>query len=58
MFLDPGFTSAKSVDFPRVSGDVPTLGYKTNTLALFSPRERGCSDQWDHVLEKFGIFPA
>ena len=44
MFPNVNITVNGALGFPRVSGDVPWGDCSGTASALFSPRERGCSD--------------
>ena len=44
--------------FPRVSGDVPDTAAAVEVARLFSPRERGCSEDTFIVAESQAVFPA
>ena len=44
--------------FPRVCGDVPARLIKSSTIYLFSPRMRGCSDDFIVSFLDHRVFPA
>ena len=44
--------------FPRASGDVPVTEDSAGNIIVFSPRERGCSQEKLVGLERRNVFPA
>ena len=44
--------------FPRVSGDAPVAWSAADTIAQFSPRERGCARSMRVYPMVSSVFPA
>ena len=58
MFLNLLFRLMRYRRFPRASGDVPDVLTQDNRVSLFSPRERGCSEQRGSRTRRGTVFPA
>ena len=58
MFRRVRRSAAGTCRFPRASGDVPVTEDSAGNIIVFSPRERGCSQEKLVGLERRNVFPA
>ena len=58
MFLVSFIVSFLRSCFPRVRGDVPHIQPSRILICEFSPRARGCSDEWILDPDTPEVFPA
>ena len=58
MFHNELVGTIAAMSFPRIRGDVPTLGYGIWILPPFSPHTRGCSSTTALYPGSAAVFPA